>query len=317
MEIMTVLRIGYLSTFYHTSHLLMREDLKHYGLNLKWSLFGTGPAIVEAFQREELDLAYIGVPPALIGIDRGVDIVCIAGGHIEGTVIAGKNQFRPYPVIEQLQDLFEQFRGTTIGVPGKGSIHDVILKRYLTEFGLEKEVKIINFSWADEIIEEFKKDKLSVAIGTPALAICLKHFVGASVLWPPSLLWPYNPSYAIFARRDLIEKEKESLKILLKKHEEIAEFLRRNPDEAAEKIFQIVGPIVNHSEIIKETIMLSPKYCAKITKEYIDCTLEFIDKMFTMGYIKRRILPEEVFNLSLIDEIHPEEAHYNQPFSQL
>jgi NitT/TauT family transport system substrate-binding protein len=83
--------IGHLSTFYHTAIILMaNEDTDaRLGCRIEWRLFGTGPAIVNAFEKGDIDLAYIGLPPAIIGIERGVNIICIAGGHIEGTVIAG------------------------------------------------------------------------------------------------------------------------------------------------------------------------------------------------------------------------------------
>ena len=90
------LRIGHLSTFYHTAIILMadgklQEDL---GVDVEWRLFGTGPSIIDAFEKGELDIAYVGLPPALIGIDRGVKIKCVAGGHIEGTVICGKEELQ-------------------------------------------------------------------------------------------------------------------------------------------------------------------------------------------------------------------------------
>ena len=47
------LRIGHLSTFYHTAIILMadeklQEDL---GVDVEWRLFGTGPGIVKAFEK--------------------------------------------------------------------------------------------------------------------------------------------------------------------------------------------------------------------------------------------------------------------------
>ncbi len=75
------LRIGHLSTFYHTAMVLMaRNDTgERLGRQIDWKLYGTGPAIVQSFEKNAVDLAYIGLPPALIGIERGVRIACIAG----------------------------------------------------------------------------------------------------------------------------------------------------------------------------------------------------------------------------------------------
>ncbi|HYQ47831.1 MAG TPA: hypothetical protein VEP69_02085, partial [Thermodesulfovibrionales bacterium] len=74
-----LLRIGHLSTFYHTAMLIMADKTLCEGIDaeIDWKLFGTGPAIVNSFEKKEIDLAYVGLPPAIIGIERGVPIVCI------------------------------------------------------------------------------------------------------------------------------------------------------------------------------------------------------------------------------------------------
>ncbi len=127
------LRIGHLSTLYHTSVLMMaHEELtRDIKAELQWRLYGTGPAIVEGFRKEEIDMAYIGLPPAIVGITKGVRIKCIAGGHIEGTVIASSADKKGFPEVKSLKEILSQSR--RIGVPGKGSIHDLILKdEYIT-----------------------------------------------------------------------------------------------------------------------------------------------------------------------------------------
>jgi len=114
------IRIGHLSTFYHTAVLLMaRQDLTaRLGADIEWQLFGTGPAIMKAFARGALDLAYIGLPPAIIGMEKGIDVVCIAGGHMEGTVMAGKAQWQGFPELQDPGAVLRQFAGKKIGVPG-------------------------------------------------------------------------------------------------------------------------------------------------------------------------------------------------------
>ena len=76
------LNIGHLSTAYHTNYILMetedlRKDLK---LNINWILFGTGPAMVKAFKVEKLDVGYMGLPPAIIGIFKTFEHRAIISG---------------------------------------------------------------------------------------------------------------------------------------------------------------------------------------------------------------------------------------------
>lgn len=279
------------------------------GLEADWRLYGTGPAIVDAFERKELDLAYIGLPPAIIGIERGVEIKCIAGGHIEGTVLSGRADYKGFPETDDLQVICRQFQGQHIGVPGRGSIHDVILKEVVGRCGLEDAVTVINFAWADQITEAAVKGTVSAAVGTPALAVALRQYAGFRMLYPPSLLWPHNPSYGILADTGFLRKERETVKGFLRLHEEATRVLRELPAEAARIISGAVGFI--SADFVLETLEISPRYCAALTEGYISATMQFAACMKRLGYISREMFQDEIFDASLISEVHPETDHYH------
>lgn len=304
------LRIGHLSTFYHTAILLMaRRDIEQrLGIEVQWCLHGTGPSLVQAFDKSEIDIAYIGLPPAIIGIDRGVPIICIAGGHVEGTVISGGGLLTAFSGTADPQEVLCQFRGQTVGVPGKGSIHDVILTELLDRGGLRETVKVRNFAWSDQITEAAVKGLIAAAVGTPALGVALRHYAGFKLLCPPSRIWPNNPSYGILAGRDFLQQERGLILQFLGIHEEATAFLRDRPDEAAEIISRFIGFI--DAGFVLETLRMSPKYCADLTEGYMQATLDFVGSLRRLGYIKRDIRRDEIFDVSLIRTVHPGPAHY-------
>jgi len=306
------LRIGHLSTFYHTAMVLMAggEIGEKLGREVEWRLFGTGPAIVNEFERGGLDLAYIGLPPAIIGIDRGVGIVCIAGGHVEGTVIAAKGKYAGGPDAAELGPILRQFAGLRIGVPGTGSIHDVILRTCLESYGLGGDIEVVNFAWSDRVLEAVIKDEVAAAFGTPALAVAVIRYAGGKILYPPSKLWPYNPSYGIMAARDFLVREREIAEKFLLLHEEATSFLRERPGEAAVLISGFVGFV--DEAFVLDTLRVSPRYCAQITGEFMSSTMEFVKTLKRLGYIARDVTGDEIFDLSLIKKIHPEKDHYGE-----
>lgn len=309
------LRIGHLSTIYHTAILLMAKgDIEDsLGINVEWRLFGTGPAIVDAFEKGEIDLAYIGLPPVIIGIDKGVPIKCIAGGHIEGTVLCGKSQYKGFPELNNIGDILKQFSGLKIGVPGKGSIHDVIITEYLKRFNLKEEIGLVNFEWADQVTEAMAKDRISAAVGTPALVIAIKRFANGKILYPPSKLWPNNPSYGIIVNRKFLSKEKEVVEKFLFLHEDATSFIRNKPRQAAKMISDYVGII--DEEFVLETLKISPKYCSLITDDYISSTIEFVKVLKKLGCINRELSYKEIFDTELIKRIHPKKDHYGDGIS--
>jgi len=310
-----LLRIGHLSTFYHTAIILMaRADTNsRLGAEIDWRLFGTGPAIVDAFDKGELDIAYIGLPPAIIGINRGVDIICVAGGHVEGTVISGRKELKGFPDETDMNNILTQIKSGKIGVPGKGSIHDVILQDCLERFNLKKEIAVINFQWADMVLEAMVKGEISIAFGTPALAAAIKRYASGKILYPPSMLWPNNPSYGIIVDKKFLHKEKAVVEQFLILHEEATSFIRIRPSETSKVIADYIG--FTDKELVLDTLKISPKYCAKITEGYISSTMEFVKALKRLGYINREISKNEIFDLSLIEKIHPEKEHYSDGIS--
>jgi NitT/TauT family transport system substrate-binding protein len=205
--------------------------------------------------------------------------------------------------------ILRQFRGRRIGVPGKGSIHDVILFDCIERFGFAREIEIINYPWADLVTEAVVKDDVSAAMGTPALAVAIKRFAGGRVLYPPSRLWPDNPSYGIVVDTGYLTRETTTVEKFLGLHEEATEFIRRRPADAARLIADYVGVV--DERFVLDTLMLSPKYCAQLTEGYIKSTMKFVTVLKKLGYIGSEMAQEKIFSPHLIARIHPGRDHYN------
>lgn len=306
------LRIGHLSTLYHTSIVMMARPGLLSGFHaepvepvkIEWRLFGTGPAIVRAFEDGGLDLAYIGLPPAVIGISRGVPLKCVAGGHIEGTVIASHAGAKGFPEEEDPGAILSPMRA--IGVPGKGSIHDIILMDILDRYGLQVDVR--NLPWADEVLEAFARGEVDAVVGTPALAEAVRYFRGGRIIYPPHLLWPDNPSYGIVAREDLIKKERGLLRDFLIVHERASELLRTGREAVSADIAKLMGMV--DETFVRETLEISPRYCAGLSEGYVDCTMRLARRLRELGYIAMDVSEDDVFDPSIIREVHPGPDHY-------
>lgn len=302
------IRIGHLSTFYHTAIILMDSPISTHA-DAEWRLFGTGPAIVDALEKNELDIAYIGLPPAIIGIHRGVPIKCVAGGHVEGTVMTGFTKYKGLSETDSLEKILNQFKGMKIGVPGKGSIHDLILQDCLQKCGLRQDIEVVNYPWADLTLEDLVKHRIEAAFGTPALAVAARHYADCKILYPPSKLWPDNPSYGILVSKSFLEDHRDMVADFLKTHEQATGLLRNAPRKAAALIAEKVGVV--DEDFVFEILSVSPKYCAQITAAYTNCTMALMHSLKTLGYINLEIAADEIFDTSLIAGIHGPGDHYN------
>ena len=305
------LSIGHLSTCYHSNFILMQDDdLKtQLGVEVDWNMFGTGPEMVAAFKNSELDIGYIGLPPAIIGIEQGVPIKCVAGGHVEGTILCAQKKYKDdRQMNNNLRKVMSQFKGAAIGVPAKGSIHDVILKYYIDKYNLQDEIEVINYAQAELIALDMKKNKLEAGVGTPCLAVFAATLLESRLIIRADNLWDNNPSYGVFFHESLIRKNPELVLGFLALHKKSATLLRESPDMAAKLIAATIE--MTTEEYVKEVLKISPKYCIALSEGYVKSTMEFIGALHRLGYINRTLNIEEIFEFRFVEKIHPEHHHY-------
>jgi NitT/TauT family transport system substrate-binding protein len=286
---------------------------KALGKKVEWFLFGTGPLMVEAFNKGKLDIGYMGLPPAIIGIDNGVPIKCVAGGHVEGTIVIGKKN---HQTISQLNDdiyrVLIQFKGCTIGTPSVGSIHDAILNFYLEKHDLKDDIKVKNYKQAEFIAIDMKDGILEGGVGTPALAVFAKTILDSHLIVPPNYLLPNNPSYGIFFHENLIENNPEFVIKFLEHHKKASHLLRSLQDEAAKIISRTFTILNNNTQYTKSILEISPKYCIALSEGFINSTEGFVNTMHKLGYIKEKLTFDKIFNFDFVNKVHPEKDHYSQ-----
>ena len=310
---MNKIRIGHLTTAYHTAFILMGTGWieKRMGVKPQWNLFATGPEMIKAFAKNELDVGYIGLPPTMIGIDQGIPLKCIGGGHMEGTVLTAKDNIKTYEDIGNVKETLEQLKGKTVGVPSKGSIHDVIMRTLLDEAGLQQAVSVRNFNWADLVLYAMENDEVQAAAGTPALAVLACQMLGAKMVFPPKAIWPHTPSYGIVATSRMIEGSSEILERFLALHEEACNLIRKEPHETAKIVSEVVG--IMDEQFIYQVYRVSPKYCASLPPEYTRSTVAFVPVLQKMKYITKALREQDVFHKTIIENIHDRLPHYDDP----
>lgn len=90
------------------------------GVKLEWTNFGGGAAINEALISGQLDVGFMGTPPALIAIDKGADFRIALGIGVP----PGELLVHPNSGINSIKDIEPKHK---IAVPGLGSIQHIML----------------------------------------------------------------------------------------------------------------------------------------------------------------------------------------------
>lgn len=102
--------------------LIMAEKMdffSKYGLKVEWVTLGSGGTVREALMGDEIDAAFMGIPPFLIGWDKGVPAKIAAGFCVTPTSLVSYD-----PEIKSILDFKPEHK---IALPSPGSIQHILL----------------------------------------------------------------------------------------------------------------------------------------------------------------------------------------------
>lgn len=94
-----------------------------YGLKVEWLTLGSGGTVREAMAANELDVAFMGIPPYLIGWDKGLPAKIAAGYCVTPVSLVAYDEN-----IKTIQDFKPEHK---IAVPSPGSIQHILLSMAL------------------------------------------------------------------------------------------------------------------------------------------------------------------------------------------
>ncbi|MFX1409940.1 MAG: ABC transporter substrate-binding protein, partial [Promethearchaeota archaeon] len=162
---------------------------------------------------------------------------------------------------------------------------------------------------AEFIAVDMKDNIIEGGVGTPALAIFASTILNSHLIIEPKYLWPNNPSYGIFFHTNLIKFQSELIIKFLEHHKKASYILRTSQSIAAEKIsksFKIID-----KKYAESILKISPKYCASLSDDYVNVTMEFAKVLYELGYVRRKLRIEDIFDFKFIKKVHPEKEHYS------
>ncbi|WP_117139601.1 ABC transporter substrate-binding protein [Pseudomonas amygdali] len=121
---------------------LLEKEFQEDGIKVEWQFFkAAGPAINEALANKQVDFAFYGDLPAIIGKANGLDITLLAATGRQGNAYLGVRQGLD---VKSLQDL----KGKTLAV-FRGTIFHLSLVNALASVGMtERDLRVVNMDLA-------------------------------------------------------------------------------------------------------------------------------------------------------------------------
>ncbi len=279
------------------------------GLNLTaYESYVTGMALASALARDEIEVAYICLVPAInVYANGGVPIKIVAGTHKYGyglVVDPAK--------IKTVRDL--ENPGTRLGCVREGGAVDVLMHRTIDNYNLDED-KILNNTRRmnpPKLVLAIKTGQLDAAF-LPEQWATMTEELGFTMLLTSQDVWPDMQGSVLVVKQELIDNNPEVVQKLVNVSQRATDWINEHPDEAAgvvagqmqaaggEVFPNEAGEVASGLEITPEVMLRSMErleYTTDIDPEIVQDTIDYIA---SLGYIKNSFNTADILDLTFLE----------------
>ena len=296
----------------HAACAYIAQDMNWYeeeGLNLTaYESYATGMALAAALARDDIQVAYLCLVPAInVYANAGVEIRIVAGTHKYGySLVVDPDK------IETVYDL--ENPEIRIGCVREGGAVDVLLHKTIDEYGLDEEKVMAN-------VQRMNPQKLTLAVSMgqldaafiPEQWATMTEESGFETLLLSQDIWPDMQGSVLVVKQDLIDNHPEIVERLVELTDRANEWANDHPDEAAEVVARQLGgvgsdlfpvevaDVVAQLEITPEVLLRSMARLDYTTEIDAETVQDVIDYVTELGYISASFDANEILDLSFLD----------------
>ena len=244
------LEIGYLPILPAAQLFIALNEgaLNNAGAPPKLVQFQSGPALVQALLAGQLDVAYVGIGPALVARAKGADIKVVASNIIEQVSFVAMGDLAPYFASGDATTAFARFtkdkgRQPVIASYPKGAVPEAAFQYWLRNRikADPKDIKLI-YQGEAQIQQALLTGAIDgAAILEPTVTSVLLKDPKSRVVARGSDLFPKQPGAVLLVREKLIRDQPALVAALVTTHIAATKLLETNPAKAAPMVQKYVG----------------------------------------------------------------------------
>ncbi len=191
------------------------------GVNIdSYKIYRTGMQLIAATLREDADITFMCLTPAIIAFSRGAKIKILALTHLYGYGFVGR------PEIKSIREL----NGKTIGTMKMGSPLDLLYHIVKERYHLH--VKVRRMSPLKLLIALERGDLSATFLSEPFATIATEK--GFPFLTPIQKIWPNMNGSVVVARNNFIKKHPREVKKFIKALVKATIYINKHPKATAE-----------------------------------------------------------------------------------
>jgi NitT/TauT family transport system substrate-binding protein len=297
----TELNFGYQPSTHQVAYMTAAEkewwkaDLASFGIqDIKEHVFQTGPPEMQAMMAGDIDVAYVGAAPVLTALSSGLDAKIVAAVQIDGSsLVLGPNHTYVSP---------KDLKGLKIATYPPGSIQDTLLRKWLTENGLDpqNDVTIIAMGAAGDAVSAITANKVDAAfLPHPYPTIIEKSVPGSKVIVQSGQMEPNHVCCVLAVSGKLIKEHPDIVEQIVKTHINATDYNNAHIDEAAQ-IFS------NKTSIDVGTVRASLKEWDGswiVDPSVIEnSTIDFSNTLYKQNLTQKQLTKEDIFDTSFYEK---------------
>ncbi len=284
--------VGYLPTSLDSA-LFVADSLgmfKQEGLKVQLVPFRTGSDLIDAANKNQIDVGYVGITPVTSAIDQNSDIKIVASVNTEGSGIVVSNNSN----INNVSD----FKGKNILIPNVGSIQDVLFRNLLIKNNVNPESVNITQMDVPLMQNELMSGKVDGYVAWEPYVSQAKINGTGRVFMNSKDIWPDVPTCVVIATDSFMTKKPVELKKFLKVHAEATDYINTHENETAVIVSKKLGTNVDVELEARKHI----QFFATPTNNFENNVFQLVDVQKQLGYVKNNNTDSlnSLFNLSYL-----------------
>jgi NitT/TauT family transport system substrate-binding protein len=270
------------------------------GLKLTaYESYATGMALAAALARDDIQVAYLCLVPAInVYANAEVPVKIVAGTHKYGYALVVDPE-----KIKTVSDLEKP--GIRLGCVREGGTVDVLMHKTIDTYGLDEEKIMAN-------VQRMSPQKLTLAAKMgqldaafmPEQWATMAEELGFNMLLMSQDIWPDMQGSVLVVKQELTDSRPEVVQRLVNVSQRATDWINEHPEEAAEVVARQLqaGNDTAGLEITPQVMLRSMQrleYTTEINPEIVQDTIDYIA---SLGYIRSRFNANEILDLSFLGD---------------
>lgn len=278
------------------------------GIEANLIQFQNGAAIVQALSSGQLDVAYVGIGPAMVAKANDIGIKVVASNIIEQISFIARGDLAAYfEANGSVAEAFSAFasdngRAAQIATFPSGTVPETVLQFWLANEGVRQDEVEILFMGNAQVQQALLSEAVDAAsILEPVVSIALQRLDNARVIASGGELFPDQPGAVLIVRDELISENPQIVQALVDMHIRSTKLLNGDATQAAEHVRPFVGGDRLETSVVIQALENSQGHFVADPSAIQAATRVMHDFQAEVGTLKKEVPLAQLFDVSFYD----------------